>query len=232
MSTTRGYLTDAQYQQITGESSLGASAEAIINRAEAIIDSFIGNWVPAIAAHYDGALGAVTDASTMTLAAEHIPQMPGTNYLKGMVLEMLTGDAAGQYRTITGQTSAGLLTVDTAFDNLPAVGDIYHIYQMGKVPRAFTSDLRSFDTESGIVYAKVVPSALREAVAWQAKYMQELGDAYFDGQQLLLDSESFGGYSYTKGDNAKGGRAMIAPKARQSLSGTGIIKRTAHFSGW
>lgn len=232
MSTTRGYLTDTQYQQITGAAALGDTADKIINRAEAIIDGYIGNWLPAIAAQYDGALASVTDGSNVTLATEHVTQMPGVNYLKGMVIEMLTGDAAGQYRMIESQTALGLLTLDTAFNPVPVAGDIYHIYQMGKVPRARTNDLRSFAASGTTTYVKTVPAALREAVAWQVKYMQELGDQYFDGQQLLMNSESFGGYSYQKGENAQGGKAIIAPKARQVLSGTGIINRTAELTGW
>lgn len=235
MSSLRGYLNDAQYIQITGESTLGAAstADAIIGRAEAIIDGYIGNWLPAIQEQYDGAAADGTK-SQITLADEHIRVLPGVNYLKGMVIEFLTGNAEGVFRIITGQTAAGLITFDTDFPdaNAPEAGDIYHIYQMGKVPRAATNDLRRFVSGSTITYAKTVPAPLREAVAWQVKYMQELGDDWFDGAALNMKSEQFGGYGYTRDDSATGAKAIIAPKARQVLSQGGLINRTARMTGY
>lgn len=234
MSSLRGYLNDSQYQQITGGASLGdeATSSTIIGKAEAIIDAYLGNWQPAIITQYDGAAADATK-SGLTIAPEHVSQMPGVNYLKGMVIEMLSGNAEGIFRIIKSQTATGALTFDADFDDAkaPEAGDIYHIYQMGKVPRARTNDLKSFVSLDTITYVKTVPAALREAVAWQIKYMQELGDTYFDSAQLNMDSEHIGSYSYTKSDNAKGGRAIIAPKARQALSGTGLINRTARIAG-
>lgn len=234
MTTLRGYLNDAQYQQITGAASIGGDESAtdpIIGRAETIIDAYIGNWQPAIAEHYDG---AAADASStgMIIAPEHVRQLPGVNYLKGMVLEMLSGDAEGIFRVITSQTATGALTFDRDFDEAkaPEAGDIYHIYQVGKVPRAHSNDLRAFVSGDVRTYAKTVPQALREAVAWQVKYMQELGDTYFDGSQMQYDSERIGSYSYSKGDSAKGIGSLVAPKARQTLSGTGLINRTASIA--
>ncbi len=97
---------------------------------------------------------------------------------------------------------------------------------MGKVPRAGESDYTNLVDGGVTIYVKRVPPALREAVAHQVAYMQELGESFFDGNALNMAGESFGSYSYTKAESGQGAKQIIAPKARQTLSGTGLINRT------
>lgn len=230
MSTTRGYLTDAQYQSITGKPSLGTSADAIIGRAETIIDGHLGFWQPAFYQHWQG-IAQVASATGLTLATAHINSLNNTrDMLKGLVCEFLSGAAEGKFVTIKSQAPDGTITFDS-MTPAPAAGDIYHIYQLGKVPRAGERDYTTFVDNGVTIYAKSVPAALREAVAHQVAYMQELGDAFFDGTALNMSGERFGSYGYTKAESAQGAKAIIAPKARQSLSGTGLINRTGVILG-
>ena len=232
MSTTRGYLSDALYQRITGKPTLGTDADKLIERAEAIVDGLLGFWQPFMAAHIQG-VAVSGDAGTMQMSAQDVQSLPGVNYLKGCVVEMLSGAAEGEYRVITGQTKLGALTFDTDFSQAIAAGDLYHIYQMGKIPRAGESDVQTLNDAGTTVYARMIPQALREAVAWQLAYMQELGEQFMNGQSANMASESFNGaYSYQKADTAKGDAALVAPRARTALRGSGLINRTAQMTGY
>ncbi len=225
MSTTRGYLTDKQYQTITGNPSLGEEADAIINRAEAIIDGILGYWQPAVP-QMQG-VAAAASASSVTLAPDR--RMPGIDYLVGCVIEFQSGDAVGEYRVIKGQTADGVLTLDKDFTTAPEAGDVYHIVQMGKLPRAGKADTATVQIGNTQKYMRTLPATIREAVAMQVVYMQEMGDDYFTGGAMNMKSESFGSYSYSREDGASGARAMIAPQARQALSGSGLINRTGQI---
>lgn len=229
MATIRGYLTDKQFQNITGADSLGTDADLIIAKAEAIIDGYIGNWQP----HFNEIVTVPSSAQAgeITLNAQDRASLPGVDYLKGLAVEFLNGEAAGETRIIESQGSDGVITFDQEFSDEPADGDIVRIYQAGKVPRRGTDDVISREVINERIYIRNIPQPLREAVAAQIQYMQELGDEFFDGQASSLDSESMQSYSYQRGESAKGGKAMVAPKVRQLLAGTGIINRTAQIVG-
>lgn len=220
MSTKRGYLTDSQYQSITGNDGLGVTATATIEKAEAIIDGYIGFHSKA-RPELSGTVKAAT-TTTVTLSNE----LTGVDYLKGCTIEFLSGNLAGTLTVIQGNTADNIITVVEALDAAPALNDMYRIYQVGKYPETLANTVISDVTH----YAPLIPQALREAVAYQVEYMQELGDATFSGRAGLVDSERIDNYSYSLGDNAKGGRILIAPKARQALAGSGIINRTGSIT--
>lgn len=222
MSTWRGYLNTKQLESLTGLGLDDDAAVAAINKAEAIVDGYIGYWDKLI----DQIEGITQsgNATSITLDAADISGLAGKDYFKGCMIEFLSGDNEGAVAVVTGSTELGVVSFATQ-DNAPAAGDYYIIRQVGKIPRRGESDMLDQQVSGVRTYFRRIPQALKEAVAAQVEYMQQQGDSFFNSAAIGMDSERIDDYSYNRGESTKGGKAMLAPKARQVLSGTGIINR-------
>lgn len=229
--TPRGYLTPQQYGALTGvDISDGDATLKLLSAAEAIVDGYLGTWRPAVG-HLQG-VAAAASTEGMTLAPEH-QNLASVDLLRGCIVEFVSGDAAGYYTNIANSDRLGHVGYQTALPVEPLAGDVYHIYQMGKIPRLGQADLISvLQPDGNQRTVRQIPPALREAVAAQALYITEMGADYFNGNAMNMDSESFGSYSYTKSAGSKGTGSMIAPKAKQALMGSGLINRTGVIVGY
>lgn len=225
MDTARGYLSTAELKNLSALELSAEDAKAAIAKAETIIDGYIGHH-----ARSYPTLSGVAQSGTvnnLTLSTEDINSYAtkGADFLKGLYVEIVAGTAQGAASSISGSTTDGAVTFADKFDAAPDATSVYHIYQVGKFPRG--SEVKTVTLSGGsTIYYWAIPRALKEAVAAQTEYMQEMGDSFFDGEDSLMKSERRGKYQYTRHDSAAGGKGLIAPKARQALAGTGIINRT------
>lgn len=223
MDTARGYLSKAELGTYA-PSVTGTDAEklAMIERAEALIDSYIGRQDQAVRPLTD--LARAGSTTTLQLSASDTQGANGVNYLKGCQIEILDGTGEGQVRSIKSYAIDGTITVGKNWDTAPDTTSYYRVSQVGKLPRRGI-DLTN-DTVGGVNrYFRVIPVAVKQAVAAQVEYIQQMGEAYFTGGDSNMQSESSDGYSYTRGENGTNGKGLIAPAVRSLLAGSGIINR-------
>jgi len=226
MDTARGYLTTAELTQYAPgvTAATDDDKKALIDRAEALLDSYIGHQDKAVNMEIRG-VAVSGDTDKLQMGGNEVNKTSGANYLKGCSIEILDGTGAGETRFIKDQTLAGLITVNTAWTTPPDDTSYYRVYQVGKLPRQ-GKDLTN-DTVNGVNrYFRVIPTVVKQAVAAQAEYIEQMGEAYFTGGDSNMQSESSDGYSYTRGENGTSGKGLIAPAVRSLLAGSGIINRT------
>lgn len=223
METARGYLSKTELTAYApGVTGTDPEKLALIARAEALIDSYIGHQDQAIYPLRDLARAA-TD-NTLQLSANDTQAANGVNYLKGCAIDIIDGTGEGQTRRISGSALDGTVTVSENWTTEPDTTSYYRVYQVGKLPRR-GKDLTNDTVGGQNRYFRVIPVAVKQAVAAQAEYIQQMGDAYFTGGDSNMQSESSDGYSYTRGENGTNGKGLIAPAARSYLAGAGIINR-------
>ena len=223
METARGYLTKKELGTYApGVTGTDPEKLALIERAEALIDSYIGHQTAAV--HELRGVARAATTNTLQLSAEDVQRANGVNYLKGCTIEILDGTAAGSTARVKTSALDGTITTYKDWDEVPDTDSYYRIYQAGKLPRAY-KDLTN-DTVSGVnTYFRVIPVVVKQAVAAQCEYIQQMGEAYFTGGDSNMQSESSDGYSYTRGENGTNGKGLIAPAVRSLLAGSGIINR-------
>lgn len=228
MASRRNYLTIAEleeYANITVTDN--TEAEDQITQAEEIIDSYVGPQLKAYQTQLFGkATGGTT--STLNLQLEHVNLQTDIDYYKYCQIEIIEGTGAGQRRTISSSTKAGVITVQTAFTTAPDSTSFYKITQLGKFPRY--SDTRYFTDSQPYRYLKTIPEAVKRATAAQVEYMINMGAEFFGTDRADKVSESIGDYSYSnaQGESGSAGLAkLIAPKTKILLRG--IKNRTGEI---
>lgn len=225
METARGYLSKSELESLApGVTGTDDEKIALIERAEALIDSYIGYQTAAVRELRGGARAATED--TLQLAANDAQAANGINMLKGCSIQILDGEGEGQVRIIKGNTLDGTVTITKNWDDgkVPNTTSYYRVFQVGKLPRQ-GKDLTNDSVGGQNRYFRVIPQPVKQAVAAQAEYIQQMGEAYFTGGDSNMQSESSDGYSYTRGENGTNGKGLIAPAVRSLLAGTGIINR-------
>lgn len=222
-SSRRGYLSVSELNQfIDGSLADNDTIQDLISQAEEYIDSYAG-FQDKFYKSTLTALAASGGASTLTLNSDH-QNTYNQDYFKGCEVEIIGGTGAGQRRTISGSTKAGLVTVQDAWTTAPDSTSFYKIYQLGKFPRS--QDVH-FDGISGADrYYKSIPEAVKRATAAQYEYMTEMGESFFETDQSEKQSESIGDYSYSNAQGANGKNKLIAPKAKIYLRGIRNITGT------
>lgn len=225
MASRRNYLSQAELAEFADITIIDATeADDQISQAEEMIDAYVGPQDKLISYEVRG-LVAAGGASSFTLSTEHQSNMQD-DYLRGCQIEIMGGTGEGQKRRITGQTFAGVITVDSAFSPAVDTTSYYRIWQLGKFPRGCDTQL---GTNSK--YYKTIPEAVRRAVAAQVEYIINMGTTFFSTDASNKTSESIGDYAYSKGGPGFAGSgsdaSMIAPKARQLLRG--ILNRTGQI---
>lgn len=205
MSSLRQYITEQQYQEITGEA--GSITEAQINQAESWIDRYV-------AVFYTGLLQKavneeyVYDNVTCTTTTCTLPVTFNQGYFKYCILEALDGTNSGKLVNISSNSGNAL-----NFDSVSGFSDTtaIRIYQLGKFP--MLRDQHALNSK----YYKTIPQEVREATAWQIKYIIDNPNLFTTGN---LKSETISdSYSYTKGDNGDNLNMSqyIAPRALSLL---------------
>lgn len=231
METLRGYLTIAELntlENLTISTTITDDDNILyrsrINKAEAYIDQVAGFHSPAHSStKYQGTAQAGATA-TITLAAADQGAYQRTDQLRHTVVEIIAGTGAGQIRAITANTIDGVATVHADWTTVPDTTSYYSVYQMGKFPRH--EDRHNDADNNRDIF--IIPRQLKEAVAAQVVFIAEMGDDYFDTDESAMGSERIGGYSYSRGGGSSGGGnvGVIAPRAKQLMSGNGLINRT------
>lgn len=216
MSSRRNYVTTTEVDEMAGI----VSTDLQISEAEEIIDAYVGYQKRHLEHSLKGRASA-GGASTITLQSKEV-NVYDIDYFKWCEVEILGGTGAGQRRTITGSTKAGVLTVATIWTTAPDSTSFYKIYQLGKFPRQ--QDVTFFSEVAPSAYYKQIPEAIKRATAAQVEYMVSLGDDFFATDKADKQSESIGDYSYSNAEGAANINKLIAPKARALLRG--IINRT------
>ncbi len=218
MASRRNYITAAEVLELAGFTP----TDVEISEAEELIDAYVGpqeKFYAGILARRASSGGA----STLTLHTDD-QNVFEVDYLKWCEVEIVGGTGAGQRRIITGSTKAGVITVATAWTTTPDSTSFYRIYQLGKFPRI--QDVTYYSQESPYTYYKQIPEAVKRATAFQAEYINAMGDSFFKTDKSEKDSESIGDYSYSKTGNQGGVvdiNQLVAPKARAALRG--IMRR-------
>lgn len=223
-TSRRGYLSRselAEFANITITDS--TEADDKISQAEEMVDQYVGvqkKFMP------EQIVGRATAGGSTSLTLQSNQQnIYDVDYFKLCEVEILGGTGAGQRKKITGSTKAGVLTVDSAWSTTPSTDSFYTIYQLGKFPRV--CDVNFYSEQSPSTYYKQIPEAIKRAVAAQVEYFIEMGDGFFAGDKVDMDSESIGDYSYSKGKGAGAFSKQIAPKVRLLLKG--IVNRVGEL---
>lgn len=219
-SSRRDYLglTElAQYADITIVDNTEAYDQ--ISQAEEIIDAYVGYQQKFISFVLEGLISAVSNSTSVTLESYHVNNMQ-QNFLKGCWIEIVGGTGAGSRDKITAQTYGGVITLETGI--VMDTTSYYKIWQLGKFPR--TEDGTFDGRHTPNQYYKIIPEAVRRAVAAQVEYMVNMGPAFFGSDKLNLDFERIGDYEYKKAPGTGGENQIIAPKAKTLLRG--IFNRT------
>lgn len=214
MASRRGYLSQAELADFADITITDATeADDQISQAEEVIDKYIGNQPKFLDYELTG-LVSQGGTTTLTLESPHQNNMQ-QDYLRGCWIEIIGGTGEGSRRKITGQTFAGVLTLESALTT--DTTSYYRIWQLGKFPRK--SDVVFDGNHTPNRYYKSVPEEVRRAVAAQVEFRIQMGDAFFSGDKADLVSESIGDYSYSKGSASAGDDRLVAPKAKVLLRG-------------
>jgi hypothetical protein len=229
MASKRNYLTQAELAEFADITITDPTeADDQISQAEEMIDAYVGFQQK----HLGGIIqGHATAGGSTTLTVETNHQnVWQKDYLAGCHIEIIGGTGSGKTRRrITGQTYAGVITIDSAWDTNPDSTSIYKIFQMGKFPRL--KDVFYDGNAATPTYYPSIPEAVKRAVAAQVVYKIEMGDSFFNGEGSNMSSESIGDYSYSLGTggsgSTRGASRLIAPRAKLLLRGitnrTGVI---------
>lgn len=222
MASRRNYLDRTELEEYadititdTGE------ADDRISIAEEIIDSYAGFQDKFLSKPIQGRFAAVSSTSVMTLETTH-QNVYDVDFFKWCEIEIIggTGASSSGRRTISSNTRAGVITLQSALASTPDTTSFYKIYQLGKFPRA--CDVTFYSLQSPSTYYKQIPEAVKRAVAAQVEFMINMGDNYFSTDKSEKVSESIGDYSYENSSGTAGitGSAkLIAPKAKILLKG-------------
>lgn len=210
-TTRRGYLSQSELEQFANISITdGNEADDVISQAEELIDVYVGPQNKAIKLDFKGrAESATTNTITVQSDQQNVYQI---DYLKLCEIEILGGTGAGQRRKITGQTLAGVITVDSNWDTIPDNTSFYKISQLGKFPRI--KDVHYYSDSTPNQYYKSIPEEIKRAVAAQVQYIIDMGEKFFSTDKSDKESERIADYSYTNAKGTGGMSKMISPKAR------------------
>jgi hypothetical protein len=223
-TSRRGYLSQGELEQLANITITDTTeADDRISQAEELIDAYVGAQDSFMDID-DKIIGLAISAGTNTLTLDVVQQnIYDIDYLKLCQIEIIGGTGVGQRRKITASTKAGVVTVDSNWTSTPDNTSVYKITQLGKFPRV--CDVETYTNTSGVqTFFKVIPEAVKRAVAAQIEYFIEMGDSYFVGDKSEMESESIGDYSYTKGTGIASISKLICPKSKILLKG--IFNRT------
>lgn len=217
MATARNYIKESQYP--------ADATAAQVALAEEIIDAYVGVQDRHVRDESDGEVTSLLSGNVIIDESSRSDLNLNDDYYSRCVIEILSGEAAGELRQISSSNRAtrSITYSGDAIADL-AVGDIFRIYQLAKFPRQKDVITRSNDSGQSRYY-KSIPRAVQDAVIAQVSYIQELGDDYFAGNDSDVSQESIGNYSYSRGGaNGSGGSQtalikMVAPQARALLKG-------------
>ncbi len=241
----RQYITASYLTSYLGSQTLNSdfpTADALIESAEEMIDSYVGpqrKWFQLDSSFIAGVYtppdyepetpvvkelrGRITSVIDPTHYMIETWQQGAyqNNFFQMCNLDVIGGTGAGNSYLISASTLPGEITITNIDGTNPtaAVFDttsVYRIYQLGKFPRDRDVFYNTFQNPT--FYYKGIIEPVREATAAQCEYINKMGIAFFTSDTSFLQSEKIGPYSYTK-DLKAAGNILIAPKAKMLLRG-------------
>ncbi len=212
--TTRNYTDAAYINALTGVAS-GTLTDALINLAETYVDGYVAIFLssPFQKAKLDVEVYDTAKATFTTTTATITASGRKTNYYKYCALQILEGNLAGTILPVLSSVGS-VLTIPTTIGLTGSLA--CQIYQPGKFP------MNTHTTELTGLVAKWIPDEIKQAVAWQAKYITDNPNGLFDS--FLKQSESIGeNYSYTNGNSSQAANLAqyVAPKAKAIIDSQG-----------
>jgi hypothetical protein len=205
--TLRQYLTENDIPK-------GATKEQVA-LAEGLIDQYVRFTTKAVGSQYHGMATAGTNTTIIDTSSDGHLNF-SDNRFRYCVVEVIAGTNVGEIRAIISSNKEDKsVTVSEAFSAAIDTTSTYVIYQLGKFPR--NVDSRSLNN----IHYPYIPQAVREAVVAQVKFIIQMGDSYFNGNQGDIQSESIDDYSYSMGNSNGGGfdgmMKLLSPQARMLL---------------
>lgn len=216
-TTLRNYLSVADLAKIANISVLD-NDEALrqLDRAEEAIDDYVGYHEKAVPINFRGIITSISsDGLTIIDTSSNTQLHQLTGYYSRCVIEIIDGTGIGQVRYITSSSYADYsVTIIDAWDTKPDTTSSFRIYQLAQFPR----NVDVYPRPDGLQLYKTLPDALKKAVAAQIEYMIAQGDAFFQGSNGELVSESIGNYSYNRGNNSAAPAVrLVSPRVRSLL---------------
>jgi hypothetical protein len=218
MASQRQYATIAEVEQFASITSVDDTEfEDRMSQCEELIDAYVGYQDRFMGSEF---IGNVTSATGLTLVDDSFSSKLGTtdNYFAGCYVEIIGGSGVGNRRWIV---SSDYTNKSITYEGASIGADttsVFRIFQLGKFPRSKDAFLNNDDE----TWYKIIPEAVRRAVAAQMEFLVNQGDAYFATATMDLASESIGNYSYSRGSGSEGQSPavkMLAPKAKALLRG-------------
>lgn len=186
MATLRGYLTQDEYESITGINTTLIDSQ--ISEAESIIDNacadFLGSLLQKSIVETEVFENITTTTTTATLKHNH-----NKNYWKFATVQILNGNKEGyQSRVLSSDGNTITFNEITSLSGATAI----KLYQLGKFPM-----LKDTEHINSTIY-KFIPEEIKVATAWQILYLIENPSLL---HSPVLQSESIGtSYSYSLGN--------------------------------
>lgn len=216
-TTLRNYLSIEELQSLANITVIN-NDEALrhIARAEEAIDDYVGYQCKSIEVDFRGQISSVSVDGLTIIDTNPSSQLHVTDgYFIGGVLEIIGGTGKGQRRYIAGSTLADYsVTLIDAFDTAPDTTSFFRIYQLAKFPRLEDR----YHSPNQLIYYKTLPDQLRQAMVAQMEFMIDKGDAFFTGNDMDVQSETVGNYSYSRANAGQSSLVtLLGPRARNLL---------------
>lgn len=240
----RQYIDSTYLTNYWGNQTLNgdfASADALIEMAEEMIDGYVGpqrKWFQLDSSFIAGVFtppdyepetpvvkelrGRITQVISPTQYMIETWQQHAyqNNFFIMCNIDVIGGKGFNNSYLISASTLDGQITIKNidGTDPTQAVFDttsVYRIYQLGKFPRDRDVFYNTFQNPP--FYYKAIPEQIREATAAQAEFINAMGIDYFTTERLT--SERIGSYSYSRAAHSVKNDTLIAPKAKFLMKG-------------
>lgn len=241
----RQYITEQYLLDYLGSQTLSgdfATADDLIEFAEEMIDGYAGpqrKWFQLDSSFIAGVYtppdyepetpqvkelrGRITQVISPTQYKMETWQQGAyqNGFFSGCNIDIIGGLGAGNSYLIKDSLLDGTITIQNIDYTEPEASvfdltSVYRIYQLAKFPR--DRDVFYNTYQNPTRYYKAVPENVREAVAAQCEYINQMGLAFFISE--TLQSEHIGSYSYQRVPRTVSDvDAQIAPKAKMLLRG-------------
>lgn len=213
----RNYITSDDLADVIDMADVSdPDLDEMISAAEEFIDDYVGAQDKFYSNEVTGQISAIVGKTIYdTNGTSPLIQL-AQDYFLGCVIEIIGGTGIGQIQRITTSSRDDKsITVAEEWDTTPDSTSVYRLYQIGKFPRH--KDVNT--NADGTRYYKSIPQAVKQATIAQVRYMVEMGNDFFVGDDSEMQSESLGNYSYRRGGSGGTGNKLVGPRVKTLLKG-------------
>lgn len=220
MVTTRQYLTEVRYIQLTNNTvSDSAEWERRASIVEELIDDVVGPTSPF---HVSRTI-SVTSATTSTFTSDDL-NSDQDDFYNGLRIRIVQGTGKGQETQISDyDADSGLLTVSPVLSTAPDSNSEIILEQVGIFPRQTDRDVDGRPHN---------PDALERAVAYGISFTESAGGTNGVNSTVFdatggKSSESIGSYSVSYDSGSVDTQREIGSRSYNILANAGLINNTA-----